>query len=66
MRFVVKDADTGHYITGLNRWSRKRVDSVNKARIYHHKAPATQCAKEMSSRAYRYIVVGVTLTEVPV
>lgn len=65
MRYVVKDVDTGHYVAGMGRWNRKRVDNVNKARLYHAKAPATQCANEMTTRAYRYCVVGVELTEVP-
>lgn len=65
MRFVVKDVDTGHYVAGLGRWQRKRVDSLDKARIYHGKAAASACANEMTTRAYRYAAVPVQLTEVP-
>lgn len=63
MRFVVKDIDTGHYLKGESAWFRSRHPDINRAKIFHRQSDAANAVNKFGSRAYRYTVVPVVVSE---
>ncbi|RVB02853.1 hypothetical protein [Mesorhizobium sp. M7A.F.Ca.CA.004.02.1.1] len=63
MRFVIKDVDTGHYLLSMFGGLRARNADINEAEVFPSKITAGVVADHHTTRAYRYCVVPVILTE---
>ncbi|MER9605352.1 hypothetical protein [Mesorhizobium sp. M0243] len=63
-RYVVKDIDTGHYLQSMFGGLRARSADINKADVFDRKITAGVVADHHTTRAYRYIVAPVRITEV--